>query len=231
MISNEADLGCYADDLWLWYEITDLNRDTIIDVANLDLQHLMQWAACNLTTFETNKTYMMVVSNHDFPFDPTGVSMGGFAIKQVDQLKVTGFLFDSKLLCPPHINSVVRKARCRVGALMNLALYLNSSNMKAMYITFIRSILEHGAVLFMGARDYHLGKLDALQRSAQKLGGLRLNPCNLGEKLQLLVLYSSFFMVIADRISSSLRLTLYLGIILSMRMTHNTSYMASRYNH
>jgi hypothetical protein len=46
--------------------------------------------------------------------------------------------------------------------------------MKAMYITFIRSILEYGAVLFMGARDCHLGKLDALQRSAQKLGGFEV---------------------------------------------------------
>jgi hypothetical protein len=39
-VSDSAEMGCYADDLWLWYEINDLNRDVIIDTINEDLQRL-----------------------------------------------------------------------------------------------------------------------------------------------------------------------------------------------
>ena len=94
-----GDLGCYADDLWLWYEITDQNRDIIIDVINQDLDGLLRWADDNLTTFEPSKTAMMVVGEKRPPFDPTGVEMDGYMVSQVDSVKVIGFTFDSKLLC------------------------------------------------------------------------------------------------------------------------------------
>ena len=33
-VSEEAELGAYADDLWLWYEVTDLNRSSLVDTIN-----------------------------------------------------------------------------------------------------------------------------------------------------------------------------------------------------
>ena len=60
VVCEEAQLGAYADDLWIWYEVTDNNRDSIVDTINLDLEELMRWSKGNLTTFEPDKTY-----NHD----------------------------------------------------------------------------------------------------------------------------------------------------------------------
>ena len=176
IVSDAAELGCYADDMWLWYEVTYLKYDSLINAVNLDLQNLMDWSGDNLTTFEPDKTAMMVVSNLNQPFDPTGVRMGGFDAELVDQLKVTGFLFDCKLLWGPHIDMLVRKARQRIGALRNIAPYLDSRNMETMYTTFIRSILEYGSVLFMGAAASHLAKLDAVQQIAERLGGFTVEP-------------------------------------------------------
>lgn len=134
----------------------------------------MLWAKGNRTTFEPDKTKMMVMSGKDHPFDPDGIVMGGHDVEQVTELKITGFVFDSKLLWGSHIDAVVKKARQRIGALRNLVPYMDSGNLKAMYTTFIRSIIEYGSVLYMGAKDVHLNKLDAIQRSAQELGGFEV---------------------------------------------------------
>ena len=170
-------MGCYADDLWLWYEITNDNRDIIIDVINQDLDGLLQWVVLNKTTFEPSKTFMMLVSNHTTrQFDLSGVHMDGFEVERVHEMKITGFLFDSKLLWSAHIDMLVSKAKQRLGALRNLKPILSSDNMKTMYMGFVRSILEYGNVLYMGAADAHLDKLEAVQRSAMKLGGFAVEP-------------------------------------------------------
>ena len=174
VLSDGVELGCYADDLWLWYEIHDLNRDTLVDTVNQDLEDLMLWSRENLTTFEPDKTAMAVFSNKRSRFDPAGVSMGGFVVEQVDTLKVTGFLFDTKLSWAAHIDMLVKKARQRLGALRNLTPYLDSMNMQMIYNTFIRSILEYGSVLFMGASRTHLRKLDMAQSRTEKLAGFEV---------------------------------------------------------
>jgi hypothetical protein len=117
---------------------------------------------------------MMLVSERRTPFDPSGIVMDGHEVELKSELKVTGFLFDRKLLWGPHIAMLAKKAKQRVGAMKNLAPYVDSINMEMIYITFIRSILEYGGVLFMGAKPVHLDKLDAIQHSAQKIGNFEV---------------------------------------------------------
>jgi hypothetical protein len=185
VVSSSAELGCYADDMWLWYEIDDHNRSTITQVVNQDLESLLVWAEDNKTTFEPDKTAMLVVSGPRAAtrFDPTGIVMGGFAVEQVEEVKVTGFIFDSGLLMSSHINMVAKKARQRVGALRNLRPYLDAQNMKAMYESFVRSILEYGNVLYMGAAESHLAKLDQIQSSVEKLGGFKCVPLSVRREI------------------------------------------------
>ena len=40
----------------------------------------------------------------------------------------------------------------------------------AIYLCFVRSGMEYGSVLYMGAAESHLQKLDRIQSSAQALG-------------------------------------------------------------
>ena len=102
--------------------------------------------------------------------------MQGFAVEQVTEVKVTGFTFDHKLTWAyaSHIAVMVKKAKQRLGALKNLSPYLDSKNMEIMYTAFVRSILEYGNVLYMGADKTHLEKLDTVQRAAERLGGFKV---------------------------------------------------------
>jgi hypothetical protein len=43
-----------------------------------------------------------------------------------------------------------------------------------MYTMFIRSVLEYGSLVYMGAAQSHLDKLDRVQKSAEKIGGFKV---------------------------------------------------------
>ena len=105
-ISKLGELICYADDSGLWYEITAENRDYIIQGINADLDSLMEWGRDNKTTFEADKTAMMLVSNKRRPFDITGIQMGEFPVEQVKELKLVGYLFDQKMTFGPMVSKL-----------------------------------------------------------------------------------------------------------------------------
>ena len=178
VISSEGDDFEYADDCGLWYEIDDDNRDVIVSIINIDLQSLVMWGQGNLTTFEPDKTTYTIISRKRDPFDPfersAGIMMGGAQVKRVDEVKLVGFLFDTKLTFSSMIDKLAKKARCRLGALRRLKPMLDKSNLKQMYTMFIRSILEYGSLVYMGAAKSHLDKLDRVQESAMKLCGFEI---------------------------------------------------------
>ena len=51
---------------------------------------------------------------------------------------------------------------------------LDSTNLETMYKMFVRSILEYGSVVYMGASDSHLAKLYRVQKSAERIGGFKI---------------------------------------------------------
>ena len=61
-LSALAMLICYADDCGVWYEITDENRDSIVERINADLRNVLVWAESNKTTFEPTKTHFTLIS-------------------------------------------------------------------------------------------------------------------------------------------------------------------------
>ncbi len=64
----------------------------------------------------------------------------------------------------------------RVAALYRMSRFLDSENVKTMYAAFVRSIMEYGAVQWMGAAKTHLEKLDRVQATAMRIGGFEVGP-------------------------------------------------------
>ena len=110
-----------------------------------------------MTSFEPTETQMMVVSQKRVPFDPIGVVMDGTPVELVAELKLVGFTFDSKLRLKAVVENLAKKGRVRVAALRRLTNMLDSENMKTMYLMFVRSVMEYGSVVYIGAskRRYH----------------------------------------------------------------------------
>jgi hypothetical protein len=172
-------LICYADDCGIWYAITEENRHTIIGTINADLESLLKWGDDNLTTFEPSKTHYTLISNRTskkfnmcFPFPR--IKFDGALVKRKPACKLVGYLFDEKMSWSGMVSNIATKARARLGMLVRLRRLLDDRNMEAMYTTFIRPILECGSVQFMGASHVHLDKLDAVQRTAERIGRFKV---------------------------------------------------------
>ena len=89
-------------------------------------------------------------------------------------MRLAGFWFDSKLTFGGMIGRLAKKARSRVAALRRLKPMLNSENLKTMYTSFVRSVMEFGSLAYMSAVDTHLEKLDRIQKSISSSCGFEV---------------------------------------------------------
>ena len=176
VLCEQTLLFTYADDNGFWYEITDDNKGHIIDSINEDLESLMEWGRDNRTTWEPSKTCFTLFSRKHKKFDCTGIMMDGLKVEQVGELKLVGFTLDSRMTWKPMIDLLAKKARCRLAAFRRLEFVLDDNNMKTMYIMFVRSVMEYGNVVYMGAAQTHLEKLERVQRSAERIGNFKVEP-------------------------------------------------------
>ena len=103
-------------------------------------------------------------------------------VEVVEVQKVVGYTLDSKLTWGPMINTLAKKARMRLAALVRLKPMLDNQNLKTMYTMFIRSIMEYGSIAWMGAADSHLKKLDRVQAAAERVGGFTVEALGLRRK-------------------------------------------------
>ena len=93
----------------------------------------------------------------------------GTPIKREESVKLAGFTFEKEMSWAKMISANAQKARCRIGMLCKLRHVLDDENMKNMYVSFIRPMLEYGSVQYMGAKASHLKKLDVVQRAAERI--------------------------------------------------------------
>ena len=68
-----------------------------------------------------------------------------------------------------HIDYVVAQSRKRVGALRRICDYLSPADLCTAYKAFVRPQLEYGHLLYWGAAESHLVRLDRVQLQAQRL--------------------------------------------------------------
>jgi hypothetical protein len=163
----------YADDSALLAVMECLDDiDAVIHEMNADMERLRVWGLKNNLTFDPGKNSFLVVSRSQFDFSKINtLEMGGVRVKYAKQgdMKLVGFIFDKKLSWSTMISNLASKARNQLGALWRLRPVMDSSNLQQMYRAFVRSIMEYGGLEYMSARKTHLDKLDAVQRSAERI--------------------------------------------------------------
>ena len=82
-------------------------------------------------SFEPTKTHSMVISRKSAAngHDPTGIMFMGEEVEPVEEMKLVGFIFDSKMTMVPMINHVAMKARTKFNAICRLKHHLGSKNL------------------------------------------------------------------------------------------------------
>lgn len=73
------------------------------------------------------------------------------------------------LIWHDHIESIAKKAACRLGFLRRSKQYFSSSNLSLIYKAFIRPILEYNSHIWAGASASSKNIIDSIQRRAFRI--------------------------------------------------------------
>ena len=85
-------------------------------------------------------------------------------------MRIFGVTYDSKLTFETYVREVVSKAARSLGAVRRAGKLFDCLRvLKSCFNAFVRSSLEYCASLWMSSTEFHLGLLDSIVRSAERL--------------------------------------------------------------
>ena len=157
----------YADDLTLIRQIREKEKEKVKAELEEDLQRLNDFGEEWMLRFEATKSQSVTISNkHGKNVYQSDISMGNSIVKEKEILEVLGFQIDNKGNWGKHVETTAKEAKKRLGAIKRIKQYLDDKSYIRMYKAFVRSKLEYGNLVYWGAAETHLGKLDAVHNSA-----------------------------------------------------------------
>ena len=137
-------LSNYADNNNLYNIGKD--RDTIKNLLRKDFRALTEWFIDNCMVLNQKKCHYMCIGrnteNDKFEFD-------NLLLENSKEEVVLGVTIDNKLTFDSHIKSICRKAGQKLGALLRITNYLNSSQKKLTFSGMIKSQLSYCPLIWM----------------------------------------------------------------------------------
>lgn len=161
LVLNRIKVLIYADDMKLYMEIC--NR--------MDLQHFQDeiniffnWCARSLLDLNIKKcniiSYSKKHTHHDFVF-----MLGSQLIERCYKLRDLGVILDSKLTFVEHYNTMINKAFGMLGFIKRFSYnFKDPYTIKTLYISYVRSILEYGSVVWSPYLPTHIARLESVQK-------------------------------------------------------------------
>ena len=164
----------YADDCTLHKKFARADREQAVTELNADLKRVSRWGRKWKTTFEPTKTHAMHVSNAPDKSIGNALEFGGSKVEFEGELKIVGVIYDHKLNWSRMAAEMASRARKALGFLHRLGCLISPSDLETIYKYFVRSRMEFGNASYMGAAPTNLAPLDAAQRRAEKLSGIKM---------------------------------------------------------
>ena len=122
-------------------------------------------------TFKPTKSQSMVISNRRSPRHHPTIIFGCLPVPEEDNIKLLGVEFDAHLNFRRHIRTLAIRGNQRLALLRKTARLLDSSGRLTLYKGFVRPVLEHAPLVWLGAAPTHLSRLDHVQHRALRLIG------------------------------------------------------------
>ena len=160
----------YADDTTLYTHLPSLDRvQSACSKLQAGVDALAQWGHQWRVSFELSKSQAMTITRHRKPWHIPSVSFQGMEVAECSRMKLLGVTFDDGLSYGDHIRTVAtRSAQC-IGFLRKVCPVLDPPGRLATYRGFVRPTMEYCPLVWMGAADTHLARLDRVQHHALKL--------------------------------------------------------------
>ena len=170
-ITEGTNIALYADDTKIWRQITCYEDHFKLQS---DIDKLFTWSVKNKMNFHTSKCKVLSVSMHrnildNLPFNIFWYTLDNNMIDYVTSHKDLGVIVTSKLLWAEHCSQLVSNASSKLGLLMRTCHFTSNKRQKrSFYLTIVRSIFEHGSIIWSPQASTYLTQLENIQKRAIK---------------------------------------------------------------
>lgn len=184
-ITNQTKIIQYADDICIYIENCELNEG--VEKLNEAIIQLHQWTFENGLTINTAKTQLCIFSRKR-SISIAKIKLNNSEYEVKDTISFLGVTLDRKLLWKKHIESIItkcEKANNILKSVTHTSWGADPNISLLIYKSFIRSIIDYGAIFYDQSAKSHLEKIDKIQNQSLRLclGVMRSSPihCILAE--------------------------------------------------
>ena len=172
-----ADGGKYADDAAVWRRLPrrdDLRTEAVESVQGT-LSAIADWGKMWRLTFSPSKCQVVVLTpsrcREAMVTRPVQLTMGGHVLEQVMSggARYLGVWVDCHLTFSDHIGKVAEKGWRRIQVLRSISQTRWGADrwcVLRMYEGWVRPVIEYGSMVYAGASQRVLSKLDKIQAAA-----------------------------------------------------------------
>lgn len=167
----------FADDLTMFLRGSNLQEIRTIMQKSLD--NISKTAKDIGFSFSAEKTVAMIFTKKYKKEKIPNIILSGHDLEFVNDHRILGIIFDTKLNWNKHIEMVRDRAKKRLNVLRMLCNPKFGAKRKYLLIlhqSIILSVLDYGSILYGSASKIHLAKIDTSRRDQNCNGSLQNEP-------------------------------------------------------
>ena len=169
----------FADDCAIW--CTDHDSEHSIPRLQRALNSIEVWSKKNGFIFSPTKSAVVTFSKNNRMRQASQLQLSGSIIPRLNSFKFLGIVLDARLSMNKHVEYIKSKCVKRLNLVRCLAGTDYGADRKTLlhlYKTLVLPIIEYGAVIYSGASENTLKKIDTIQNSFLRvaLGVMKTSP-------------------------------------------------------
>jgi hypothetical protein len=162
-VKDPCAVALFADDAKIYSEIQTLTDQIFL---NIQLERIHQWGLTWRMNFNTNKCYVLSVSNKSEKIMPNYM-LGTKILENVNEFVDLGVKVNSNLSWSNHISDIKGKAMRNLGYIKRtLGMNVSLEAKKVLYLTLVRSVISYCTQLWCPCSKRDIIRLESVQRQA-----------------------------------------------------------------
>ena len=178
-VPPNIEYSLFADDSAIW--CTDHDSEHSIPRLQEALNRIEHWSKKNGFIFSPTKSAVVTFSKNNRMLCASPLRLSGNIIPRLNSFKFLGIVLDSRLSMVKHIEHIKAKCSKRLNLFRCIAgtdYGADRTTLLHLYKALVLPIIEYGAIIYAGASENTLKKLETIQNSFVRisLGVMKTSP-------------------------------------------------------
>ena len=140
-----------------------------VEMLNSDMEKNQQWSDQWLVNLNQRKTEPMVISNKCINPHHPPIYMNDAIIREVEQHKHLGVIFQDDGCWNSHIDYIIDKATPRLNLMRKLKFKLSRELLQIIYFSFVKPIVEYADIVWDNIPIYVRERLETINIEATRI--------------------------------------------------------------